>query len=91
MSKVIKTKTKALADARAYKKAYASKNKSQKEMALEYMTLYGSITPREALDAFGCFRLGARISELREDGESILSITKGSDANYATYVLEGEL
>jgi len=28
----------------------------------------GSITPQEALSLFGCFRLAARIDELRQDG-----------------------
>lgn len=30
-----------------------------------------SITPLEALDKFGCFRLGARIFELKEEGHPI--------------------
>lgn len=32
-----------------------------------------SITPLEALDRFGCFRLGARILELRRQGHAIAS------------------
>lgn len=90
MSKFFKTRTKQTADARAYKKQYASETKSHKEMALEYMELFNSITPREALDAFGCMRLSGRIGELREDGYDILTITGDKDKNYATYVLEGE-
>lgn len=90
MSKIFKTRTRAIADARAYKNKYATEKKSHKEMALEYMTLYESISPREALDAFGCMRLGGRIGELREDGYDILTITGDKKHNYATYVLEGE-
>ena len=89
MGKIIKTRTKANADASAYKKKYASTKKTHKDMALEYMTKYDSISPREALDAFGCFRLGARISELRDDGYDVLTVTDG-EHNYATYVLVGE-
>ncbi len=91
MSKIFKSRTRQLADARAYKKTRASSKKSHKEMTLEYMTLYGSITPREALDAFGCMRLSGRIGELREDGYDILTITGDKINNYATYVLEGEM
>ena len=32
-----------------------------------------SITPLEALDLYGCYRLGARIHELKGEGLSILS------------------
>ena len=31
------------------------------------------ITPIEALDLFGCFRLGARIADLKEAGHEIKS------------------
>lgn len=30
-----------------------------------------TLTPLEALDKFGCFRLGARIHELKRDGHDI--------------------
>lgn len=90
MEKIIKSRTKAIADARAYKKKYAKNSRSHKDMTLEYMTMFGSISPREALDAFGCFRLSGRISELRDDGYDILTITNGANYNYATYVLVGE-
>ncbi len=31
----------------------------------------GPLTPLEALERFGCFRLAARVGELREQGHSI--------------------
>lgn len=40
---------------------------SQKSKILEYMEKHGSITQEEAIKAFRCFRLPARISELRKD------------------------
>ena len=40
---------------------------SQKKKILKHLQEGLSITPMEALREFGCFRLGARISELRED------------------------
>lgn len=47
--------------------------KSQKELVLEYMERYGSITPLEAQREIGCMRLGARIWDLRRDGYDIVS------------------
>ena len=44
---------------------------SDKLRALAYMEEHGSITPMEALDSFGCYRLGARIWDLRHDGYDI--------------------
>ena len=50
---------------------------SQNRMILEYMKEYGSITPMEALDGeidlckINCFRLAARIDELRREGHPI--------------------
>jgi len=38
---------------------------------LEYLRAGNRITALEALDAFGCFRLAARIHELRRDGWQI--------------------
>lgn len=45
------------------------------------------ITPLEALSECGCFRLGARVYDLRKDGWEIeTDMQKG----YATYFLKGE-
>lgn len=46
---------------------------SQDEQILNYLWEGNTLTPLEALDKFGCFRLGARIWELRQSGEPIVS------------------
>lgn len=69
---------------------------SKKQLILNYLQKYGSITPDEArLFCRKCERLAARISELREDGHNIITDNKddtGRIVNYAVYryVREGE-
>ena len=46
---------------------------SQKSRILAYMKAGHRITPLEALNLFGCFRLGARIADLKEEGHDIKS------------------
>ena len=41
---------------------------SQEKGILNYMKSGMGITPIDALDLFGCFRLSARISDLRKKG-----------------------
>ena len=48
------------------------KTSTQKKCILEYLQTGKTLTPLEALDKFGCFRLGARIHELREEGENVM-------------------
>lgn len=47
-----------------------------------------TITPIEALDLFGCFRLGARIYDLKQQGVKIITkrIERGGK-HYAQYQL----
>lgn len=47
--------------------------RTQQEKILEHMRDRGGITPLEALDLYGCFRLGARIYDLRRRGYTIIS------------------
>lgn len=47
--------------------------KSQTERILQYMLEGHSITPLEALDLFGCFRLGARIADIKAKGYLVYS------------------
>jgi len=67
---------------------------SDKSRVLDYLQVNGSITPMEALREFGCYRLGARIWDLRHDGHSISTeMVEGRDRNgererYARYRLE---
>jgi hypothetical protein len=49
------------------------------------------ITPLEALDRYGCFRLAARIIELRKAGLDIETVTETRNGKkYARYVLRGQ-
>lgn len=41
---------------------------TQRERILEHLRRGDSITPVEALDLYGCFRLSGRIIELRQEG-----------------------
>ena len=44
----------------------------QTEQILHHMERYGSITALEAMQEYGCMRLGARVWDLRQDGHRIL-------------------
>lgn len=62
---------------------------SQKDKIRKHLLSGQSITAGEALLVYGCFRLAARIRELREDGVLIDAVMK-RDANgkhYANYRL----
>ena len=75
-----------------YEAQYFSDCKTQTEMVLDYMERFGEITPLEALTAIGCFRLSARIADLRAEGYEIETrINKGlGKKNYAIYSLKTE-
>ena len=62
--------------------------KTQNERILIYLQSGKKITPIEALNKFECFRLAARISDLRNDGhlittENILTKSKKRVAQYS--------
>jgi t-SNARE complex subunit (syntaxin) len=64
--------------------------KSQRESVLEFLRDWRSITPREALDYFGCFRLAPVIMRLKAQGHDIETTKEESNgAQYARYVLRG--
>ena len=46
---------------------------TQAERILAYIREFGSITPLEAIRDIGCYRLSARISDLRKAGYNIAS------------------
>lgn len=73
-----------------YKVNCPQKDKTQCEMTVEYMEMFGSITPLEALNAFGCFRLPARISDLKKMGYRINKIINPDGKHYAIYSLKEE-
>ena len=61
---------------------------SQLEAIRQHLESGRSLTPREALDLYGCFRLAPRIGELREKGLNILTDTSGNGKkHYAKYTL----
>lgn len=63
---------------------------SQEFDILLHLRDYGSITPLDALRKFGCFRLGARINDLRNQGYEIETImTTINKKRFAKYVLKG--
>lgn len=62
---------------------------SQNDAILDALRQRGSLTPLEALQDFGCFRLAARIWELRLEGHLIeCRWEKRGGKRYARYVLE---
>jgi hypothetical protein len=57
---------------------------SKQEKVLTHLQTYGSITPLEALEKYGSFRLGALIFNLRQEGYDIkTNIVHGK--GYAKY------
>jgi len=46
---------------------------AQKDMVLGYLQKGKSLTPLEALEKFGCFRLAARVHDLRNAGHNIVA------------------
>jgi len=61
--------------------------KSQNEQILA-MLKRGEVTPMLALKAVGCFRLGARIYDLKQQGHRIVTRTVSRDGkHFAAYRL----
>lgn len=62
--------------------------KTQNEQILTYLSKGKGITPIQALNKFGCFRLAARISNLREQGYKIKTETLTQNGkSFASYKL----
>jgi hypothetical protein len=58
-------------------------------MVLKHLKRHGTITPVQALNLYGCFRLAARVYELRARGFVIETEKHDSpDANWAIYRLK---
>lgn len=68
---------------------------TQTEQVLMYMQKHGSISAAEAIENFGCYRLGARIYDLRHRGYRIMRVMEhgqnryGDKTAYARYRMEG--
>ena len=66
---------------------------NQTEMILEHMQKNGSITQAESISLFGCYRLSARIYDLRARGLDVRKTTAhgvnryGKPMQYARYYL----
>ena len=66
---------------------------TQKEMILRYLQENGSITQAEAVTEFGCYRLGARIYDLKAEGHDITRdmVTRknryGKPVSFARYTM----
>ena len=66
---------------------------TQKQLILEYLQTNGSITPRDAMEQFGCMRLGARIYDLKREGHDIRKAMEarpnrfGVETRYARYFI----
>jgi hypothetical protein len=60
--------------------------KTQKQKIQDHLSKGKSITPIDALNKFGCFRLAARIADLRNDGINIATknVTK-KGKTFASY------
>lgn len=63
--------------------------KNQCEEILKHLQSGRSISPLEALEKYGCFRLGGRIYDLRKQGHTIVTdmVTKNGK-HFAEYRLE---
>ena len=67
-----------------------TQGESQCDQILRHLRLFGSITPEEALDDYRCFRLAARIADLRKRGHAIKTDTvRAGRKSWASYRLEG--
>lgn len=75
-----------LTNANEFRRLYFTETKTQEEMALEYMERYGTLTPLEALVAFGSMRLSARIHRLRHRDGHVIKMEL-SDEGYGIYSL----
>lgn len=64
-------------------------SKSQTDRILEYMLQGHAITPIDALNRFGSFRLGARIAEIKAKGYLVYSefVTGDNGKKFKKYYL----
>lgn len=66
--------------------------KTQTQKILQHLQSGKPLTPITALKKFGCFRLAARISDLRKDGHTIFTetVTKNKKT-FASYRYNGKI
>jgi len=65
---------------------------SQYSQILTHLKKHGSIDPMKALHRYGCYRLAARIQEMRQRGQNIetVMIKFGEGRQHAEYRWRGE-
>ena len=64
---------------------------SQEQDIVHHLHNIGGLTPLEALERYGCFRLASRINDLRQEGYKIQTLmVENNGKKYAKYVLEGK-
>jgi hypothetical protein len=59
---------------------------TQCDKILRHLQDYGSISPLEAFNEYGCLRLAARIADLKADGHNITSVRTTSKNRYGEKV-----
>ena len=66
---------------------------AQNDMVLGYLQKGNSLTPLEALEKFNCFRLAARVHDLRNSGHNIVATDYETPAGkrVAKYSLKASL
>ena len=74
------------ANAAEFRNVYRTRYKTKTWMVWEYLKRYGTITQQEAIEAFDCYRLAARIADLKQKGERIGS-TKTKDGYSQYYIV----
>ena len=67
----------------------SNRRTSQREMIRQDLLAGKTITPIDALERYGSYRLAARISELREEGMEITTYQDPNNNMYAQYALVG--
>ena len=66
---------------------------TQNERVLNHLQNHGSISPKEAMEAYGIMRLGARIYDLKKEGHAIQTNKEttrnkyGDLVHYARYAM----
>ena len=73
----------------------SGKKTTQTQRVLDYLRKHGSITQQDAINAFSCYRLAAKIFDLRQDGyviktEKVPFANDYTNGYYAVYTLVGE-
>ncbi len=73
----------------------SSRATTQAAQILAHLQAGNSITPRDAIQLFGCMRLAARIAELREQGHAIATVLEDDGsrrwARYSLAPAKGQL